>query len=188
VRKRRSGVPSVRPEPGSDFGPSLRTAHGGRLVAWGGAATIDLEYRADPAIPEYHKTVRGARRRDVLADLLARHVITKPMRDAAEQFLSDCSIAAGGSSGDLTGMPSHATPRAGLPERQLNAISRINRVRALLGLHDRTVFWHVVFHNLSLNDFENRNHLRSGAATTLLIAALNALDAHYSPPTRRKRA
>jgi hypothetical protein len=70
------------------------------LVEWGGAAMIEVGSRYDPDITDRQRLIRGARRRDVLLDLEARRVITKRMRDAAEQFLEDCSIAAGASAAD----------------------------------------------------------------------------------------
>jgi hypothetical protein len=110
------------------------------------------------------------------------------MRDAAEQFLDDCSIAAGSTAGDEVGMPCILGARSGLPERQVAAITRVNRVRHLLGFNNGTVFWWVVFENRSLNEYENVHRLRSGNATELLRQALDALDNHYHRTTERESA
>ena len=178
-KRRTASVKTYRAEGGADYGPALRPRADGRLVAWGGAAAIELETRDDPSIVDRRRPVRGARRRDVLCDLQARRVITKRMRDAAEQFLDDCSIASGGSAGDEIGMPGVQGPRVGLPERQVRAITRINAVRLALGLNNGTVFWWVIFDNRSLGDYETSYRLRTGTASELLRAALTALDQHY---------
>lgn len=140
---------------------------------------VEIESRDDPDLTDRRRIVRGARRRDALSDLEARKVISKRMRDAAEQFLEDCSIASGASGGDFPGMPSVPGPRSGLPERQVGAITRVNHVRHLLGMNSGTVFWWVVFQNGSLRAYEDAHHMRNGAATKMLKAALDALDAHY---------
>jgi hypothetical protein len=177
-RKRRS-APSFNAEPGADFGPALRPDKAGRLVTWGGAAMVAIESRDDPAISGRRRIVRGARRSDALAMLEARRVITKRMRDAAERFLDDCSIACGGSACDSIGMPSYSGLRSGLPERQVKAITRVNQVRLLLHSNRGAVFWLVLFENVSLRDFETARRLRHGEAAVLLRASLAALDAHY---------
>ncbi len=138
-----------------------------------------IEYRNDPSVSDRRRVVRGARRRDVMQDLLARKVITKRMADAAERFLTDCSIASGSSAGDLIGMPTVLGTRSGLPERQVRAIARINAVRLQLGLNSGTVFWWVVFRNAPLDAYEARHHLRNGTASEMLRDALTALDEHY---------
>lgn len=185
-KRRKSHDLAVAPDGGADFGPALRLSRDGRLRPWGGAAQVVLETREDPSKPEQRQVVRGTRRRDALFDLEARRVITKRMFDAGEQFLEDCSIASGGSAGDAIGMPSVTGPRTGLPERQVNAITRINEVRHLLGLNEGTVFWWVLFSNGALNDYEKRHHLRNGTASGMLCNALDALDDHYNGSRRRK--
>jgi hypothetical protein len=178
-RKPSSSTPSYKAEAGADFGPGLRLDRAGRLVAWGGAALVEVENRDDPDISSRRRIVRGARRSDTLAQLEQRKVITKRMRDAAERFLDDCSIASGGTASDTVGMPSGPATRAGLPERQVNAITRINRVRRLLGLNTGTVFWAIVFENICLRDFEVKHRMRNGTAQEMLQQALTALDDHY---------
>jgi hypothetical protein len=178
--KRRRGAPGVVAEAGSDYGPSLRLGKDGRLRSWGGAVAVDIETRDDPTVADHRRLVRGARRRDVLIDLQSRRVISKRHVDAAEQFLEDCSIASGSTGGDWSGGGgSVAGPRAGLPERQVSAITRINHAALVLGLHDGTVFWWVVFQNGSIAAYEVANRLRSGSATDRLRRALTALDEHY---------
>jgi len=179
LRKRKATVRTFRADGGADYGPSLRRAKDGRLVAWGGAAQIDVVSRDDPAAGERRRLVRGARRRDALADLFERGVITKRMRDAAEQFLEDLSIASGSRSGDLLSMPTISGPRSGLPERQVAAIVRVNTVIRVLGFGRGSIVWHVVFDNAPLHAFETRHRLRSGRATELLRASLDTLDGHY---------
>jgi hypothetical protein len=174
-----SSTPSYKAEAGADFGPGLRLDRAGRLVSWGGAALVEVENRDDPDISSRRRIVRGARRSDTLAQLEQRKVITKRMRDAAERFLDDCSIASGGAASYSVGMPRGSGVRAGLPERQVKAITRINQVRHLLGLNSRTVFWAVVFENVSLRDFEVSQRIRNGTAQEMLRAAMTALDNHY---------
>jgi uncharacterized protein DUF6456 len=102
------------------------------------------------------------------------------MRNAGEQFLDDLSLATGGSACADPSMPRSVNgPSSGLPERQVQAMARINRARHLLGLHEQSVFWHVVFHNGSLAAFETAHRLRNGTATALLRGVLTALDEHY---------
>lgn len=185
ARRRHSNVATFKAEAGADLGPSLRLRADGRYVHWGGAARVEIETRDDPEVVDRRRAVRGARRRDALADLVARRVITKRMSDAAEQFLEDCSIASGGTSADSVGMPSVAGPSAGLPERQLNAIIRIRAVRRLFNLEPGTIFYWCVFENRALGDFEAQHRLRNGFAAGLLREVLDALDDHYHRNTAR---
>jgi hypothetical protein len=185
MSKRKRGTPGVVAEAGADYGPSLRKGRDGRFRPWGGAVVLDIESRDDP--DNLHAIVRGARRRDGLAELCTRRVITKRHVDAAEQFLDDCSLATGASACGITGMPSVHGARAGLPERQVAAITRINAVRLLLGLHSGTVFWWVVFGNGTVRDWEAAHKMRQGGAgTEMLRAALDALDAHYHGRSARR--
>ena len=186
--RRKISVKAYRAEGGADYGPALRPRADGRLVPWGGAAAIEVESRLDPGITDRARLIRGARRRDVLLDLEARRLISKRMRDAAEQFLEDCSIAAGASAGDVVGLPAVTGPRSGLPERQVAAIGRITQVRVLLGLNNGTVFWWVVFFNRSIHDYEREHKLRNGTGAALFRDALQALDEHYHRTTTRNRA
>jgi hypothetical protein len=179
-RRRKPSVPSYKVEGGVDYGPSLRLSRDGRMKSFGGAAEIAVGYRDDPSVTDHRQIVRGARRRDVLNDLEARHVITKRMRDAAERFLEDCSIACGSSGFDELGMPSVSGPRSGLPERQVKAITRINVVRHLLGLNSGNVLWWVVFENNSVDAWEKRFRQRHGTGSDLLRRGLDALDEHYN--------
>lgn len=188
--RRRRGSPGLVAEGGVDYGPSVRLGRDGRYRPWGGAVAIEIESRDDPSVTDHRQIVRGSRRRNTLAHLLALKIITKRHMDAAEQFLDDCSIASGASGcGNLTGMPSLSGPRAGLPERQVEAITRINAVRLLLGLNSGTVFWWVVFNQGGVQDWEIANKMRKGGVgTDLLRTALDALDEHYHGRTAKRHA
>lgn len=124
--------------------------------------------------------VRGARRRNVLQDLRDRDVINKNQIDAAHQFLDDCSLAAGGSArfGPLLGGGAPG-PRAGFPELQSAAVRRVSLAREAARITAGSVFWHVVFQNASLAEYEALHHLRHGTATEMLRDVLDALDQHY---------
>lgn len=179
-RDRRTGTRGgLLAEQGADYGPSLRAGKDGRLRTWGGAVVVELESRDDPEVVDHRRVVRGARRRDVLADLEARSVITKRHVDAAAQFLDDCSIASGASACGITGMPAVHGMRAGLPERQVEAITRINRVRLLLGLNAGTVFWWVIFQGGGVREWELQHRVQTGQGSAMLRTALDALDNHY---------
>lgn len=184
--KRRRASAGVLVEAGADYGPSLRVGQDGRLRSWGGAAAVEIEIRDDPAVVDRKRPVRGARRRDVLADLCARRLISKRHVDAAERFLEDCSIACGSIVAELSGLPGISGPRACLPERQVAAVTRINRVRLLLGLNAGTVFWWVVFGNGSVREWETVSSMRNGAGIGLLQSALTALDEHYHGATSKR--
>jgi hypothetical protein len=188
-KARHPRVPTVAIVTGeADYGPGLHRAKSGRLTNWGGAAQVEVEYRDDPSVTDHRRPVRGSRRRHALFELLQHRVISKTMFDAAQQFLDDCSIASGGSSADIGGMPYVSGPRTGLPERQVNAITRINEVRHLLGLNDGTIFWWVVFNNGALDAYEARHRLRKGTAADLLRKGLDALEQHYRRGDLRESA
>jgi hypothetical protein len=177
MRKRK--VKGIAVEGGSDYGPSLRLGRDGRLRPWGGASDVVVETRDDPAITTRRTFVRGTRRRNGLAELVSRKTITKRMQDVAEQFLDDCSIAIGASACGITGLPAVHGSYSGFPERQLNAITRVNRIRHLLGLNNGTIFWWVVFDNRGIRDWETLHKAQPGTGSVMLRDALNALDAHY---------
>lgn len=188
ARRRQSTVKTFKAEAGADYGPAMRLRPDGRYAAWGGAAAVVMETRDDPDVVDHRRLVRGARRRDPLTDLEACRVITKRMRDAAEQFLSDCSRASGGAAGTDVGMPSLVGPSAGVPELQMLAIERINIVREKLNIERGTIFWWVLFENGSIRDFEVTRRLRNGSAAQMLRDVLDALDEHYHRTTARKGA
>ncbi len=184
MRKRKTAITA---HGGADFGPALRPRSDGRLTSWGSAATVEVEDRDDPDFTERKRLVRGARRRDALLDLQARRIISKRMRDAAEQFLDDCSVASGSSAGDDLGLRGLLSCR-GLPERQVAAITRVRLVRQLLSGHSGGVFWWVIFENGSLTAYESAHKMRSGSATTMLKCALQTLDEHYHGASVRECA
>lgn len=181
MRKKRTS--STKPQhvvDANDYGPSVRTGKGGRLSYWGGAAEIVVDTVDDTTVAGRPQTIRRARRRNVMFDLMQRGIIERRHYAASEQFLDDCSIASGGSAGDsIAGMPVASGPRQGLPERQIMAVTRVNVVRHLLGLNDGVVFWWIVFSNGGLGDYEIRYRLPRGQAKGMLVNALDALDAHY---------
>ena len=108
------------------------------------------------------------------------------MHHAAEQFMEDCSIATGATAAEEIGLSSLAGPRVGLPERQVSALVRIMQARQAVDLERGTIFWHVLFENGSLGDFEEHNQLRNGTASGMLRNVLNALDEHYHRTMTRK--
>lgn len=179
MKSRKRQPKGIAAEGGADFGPSLRKGRDGRLRTWGGAVEIEVESRDDPTVVDHRQIVRGARRRNGLAELVSRRTITKRMLDAAEQFLDDCSIASGASASGITGLPAVHGSYNGFPDRQLNAIRRVNTVRLLLGLNSTTVFWWVVFDNRGIREWEERHKEQAGVGSELLRSALEALDAHY---------
>lgn len=189
MKRKRDRSRGILAEASVDYGPSFRLNKAGKLVTWGGAATVDVASRDDPTDPARPRTVRGAKRRHALFELHQHRVIDAAMFHAAQDFLDDCSIACGtGSSGEIGGFGGTAGPRSGLPERQTNAITRINEVRNVLGLNEGTIFWHVVFDNGSIRDYEIRHRLQFGTATQMLRDALNALDRHYHRRVIRNNA
>lgn len=164
---------------GHDYGPGLRRDEGGRLVDWGGASNVEVTWRADPEYPDKYRPVRGSRRRHAIFDLLLRRVITKRMFDAAQQYLDDCSIATGGSAPESFGMGGSSWPNAAMPERQLNAVTRVNEVHARFDMSVGTVFWWVVLNNGALTEFCSYRGIRNGSATDGLVGVLHELDEHY---------
>ena len=177
LRKRQSK--GFAAEGGADFGPSVRKSRDGRLRSWGGAVAIEIENRDDPSVIDHRQIVRGARRRNGLAELVSRNTITKRMLDAAEQFLDDCSIASGASACGITGLPAVHGSYNGFPDRQLNAIGRVTQVRLMLGLNSGTIFWWVVFDNKGIREWETLHKVQPGEGSDLLRSALDTLDAHY---------
>lgn len=159
-----------------DPGPSVRQRTDGTLISRGPGA-VEL---IDVTDAKGTVTGRGARRKNVLNDLLAHSVITKRQYDAADRFLGDCSLASGGGLvANVLAMPASPGPRSGLPEAQTAAITRVRQVFHLLGLNSGTVFWWVVFDDRRLGDYDAAHRQREGTASTMLKAALTALDEHY---------
>lgn len=179
MKLRKLRTKGFKAEGGADFGPSLRKSKDGRLRPWGGAVELEVGNRDDPSVIDHRQIVRGARRRNGLAELVSRRTITKRMLDAAEQFLDDCSEASGASASGITGLPAVHGSYNGFPERQLKAIARVSTVRLLLGLNSGTVFWWVVFDNGGIRAWETLHKVQPGVGSDLLRAALEALDAHY---------
>lgn len=173
----------------ADYGPSITLGSDGRMHSAGPGA-VDLEDRsADPANDRGKvrgPVVRGARRRMALRNLWLDDAITKPMFDAANRFLDDCSLASGGSSASFLSMAMHGGTRDGMPEAQARAIRRVTVVRLMLGLNRDTVFWWVVIDNRTPKEFAETHRLRHATAYGWLRAALTALDEHYNPPGRAR--
>lgn len=172
-------------DPVTDLGPSLRRGTDGRMHAWGGAASVMVEDRPDPDAAR--KTpVRGARRRDALRDLYNADTITKRHYDACMRFLDDCSLASGGGLvANWLASPSGNGPRAGLPETQVSAITRVREAFHILGLNNGVVFWRVVLDDWSLNQCDATDRVRKGTSIRLLREAMHALDEHYHRGARR---
>jgi hypothetical protein len=166
------------PDPKLSFdpGPSLRQQRDGTLEGHG-PGRVEL---IDVLDTKGNVTGRGARRRNVLNDLLARGVIAKRQHDAATRFLDDCSLASGGGLvANFLAMPSASGPRSGLAEVQTAAITRVRQIFHLLGLNNGTVFWWVVFDDKRLDDYDALHKIRKGTASTMFKLALTALDEHY---------
>lgn len=173
-----------------DGGPALRQTSDGRLVSPRGPGQVILEDRPDiSATPDTKgnlPTVRGARRRTSLNDLVSRGTITKRQHDAAIRFLDDCSMASGGGLvANWLNIPTSPSPRAGLPERQTDAIGRVRRVFHLLGLNSGTVFWCVVFDDWTLAAYDQRFRHRKGTAAEWFRGACTVLDEHYEGAPRK---
>lgn len=175
-----------------DGGPALRQTTEGRLVSPRGPGQVVLEDRPDiSATPDTRgnlPTVRGARRRTNLNDLISRGTITKRQHDAVIRFLDDCSLASGGGLvANMLGVPSSPSPRAGLPEAQVSAIVRVRQVFHLLGLNSGTVFWCVVFEDWTLTAYDQRFRHRKGTGAEWFRAACTALDEHYDDNPRGRK-
>jgi hypothetical protein len=175
----------------SDFGPSVRLRRDGRLISRGPGEVV-IEDRdisgasLNPARRNAAQVVRGARRRDALAELKSRGTITKAQHDAGIQFLDDCSLALGPSAvSNMSGIVVQGSSREDLPERQRKAIGRVRRTIAELGLNTDTVLWWVLFRSASLAEYETAYGLKHGTASTWIKAALTALAEHYNPAITR---
>ena len=159
-----------------DPGPSMRQRTDGTLISRGPGAVVLVDVKDDKGAV----TGRGARRRNVLDDLLAHSAINKRQHDAANRFLDDCSMANGGGMvANLMATPSGSGPRSGLPESQTAAIARVRQVVNLLGLNTGTVFYWVVFEDRRLCDYDQAHRIRQGTASKMFKAALDGLDEHY---------
>lgn len=161
-----------------DLGPGLVRDGKGRPRPWGGAADVEVVERVDPDHPN-RAAVKGARRRNAIASLLAAASITKAQADAADRFLDDLSIAQGSSQAGFLGIPA-AGSRADYPDRQLAAIRRVYAIRGALGLNDGTVLWWVVLGNRSVRAWEDRFGHRHGHGLVLLCDALDGLADWYA--------
>lgn len=144
-----------------------------------------VEDRPDPD-PSRRTPVRGARRRDALHDLKAQGAITKRQFDATWRFIDDCSLASGGGlTANWLASPSGNGPRAGLPEAQVAAITRVREVFHLLGLNTGTVFLRVILDDWALSRCDAVDRVRNGTSARLLCEAMDALDDHYHRGARR---
>lgn len=161
-----------------DLGPGLVRDGKGRPRPWGGAADVEVVDRIDPDHPQ-RASVKGARRRNAVAALLAAGSITKAHADAADRFLDDLSVATGSSYAGFVGMPGSGVRRDTMPDRQLRAIRRVYAIRHDLGLNDGTVFWWVVLDNGGIRAWEDRFRERHGDGLVMLKAALTALADWY---------
>ena len=167
----------VTPTLASDLGPSVMQRRDGTLVSRGPGA-VDMEDRTDA---RGNVTGRGARRRDVLRSLYSGGTLSKRMYDAAQAFIDDCSVASGGGlvANFLAISASASGPRSGLPDAQIDALTRVNRIRNHLGFNDGTVFWRVLFQNRSLADCDAEDRFEHGSAARSLKVTLAALDIWY---------
>lgn len=178
MARRRS---DLRLEAAADYGPGVIRGKDGRMQ-YVGAADVIIENRPDPD-PERKHLVRGARRSITIDELFDRKVINKAMRDAANRFLDDLSMAtSGGGAGIGDGIRVAPGSRDGMSERQLLAITRVRRVMNLLGINSDCVFWWVIVGNKAPRQFDERFKLRNGTGADWLRQSLQALDNHYHPP------
>lgn len=167
-----------------DPGPSMRQKPDGTLVSTGPGEVV-LEDRTEPG---KDTRIRAARRANVLDDLHARSIITRRQYNAAIRFLDDCSLASGGGMvANLLAVRSPPGPRAGLPETQTDAITRVNQVIHLLGLNAGTVFCWVIFDDRRLGEYDAEKTQREGTAARMFRDALTALDEHYERTDDRRR-
>lgn len=147
----------------NDYGPGLRRNAAGRIVAVRNAADSVIEDRDDTTIAGRKVTVRGARRRNAMLELLLRGTIEKHQWQASERFLDDLSLAGGSTPGQrLDGIRTPLQPSTGPAERQVAAIGRVNAAVRVIGGGTTSPFWHVAFMNGALRDYERRHHLRNG--------------------------
>jgi len=167
----------ITPTLSSDLGPSVMQRKGDGTLVSRGPGAVDLEDRADA---KGNITGRGARRRDVLRSLHTGGTINKRMFDAAQQFIDDCSVASGGGLvANLLAIPMSSGPRSGWPDAQVDALTRVHKIRNHLGFNDGTVFWRVLFVNKSLADCDAEDKFEHGSSARSLKVALTALDIWY---------
>jgi hypothetical protein len=114
--------------------------------------------------------------------LLLGHTITKPMHGAATRVLDDCSLASGGGlvAGATLGISTSRGPSMGLPERQVDAITRLRAAWAIIEGADREVFFWIVFQDGSPREYERLCKMRHGSAVDAFKATLSDLEAHYA--------
>ncbi len=184
ARKRR--VPTLA-ELRADFGPSVQHAaivgHDGTVLR---EARLEKEFRPDPENP--NATVRGARRRDPLGDMLARGHVKIHQVMAAERFRDDLSLAEGARDGgrDMSGIRSADPTKYDVHPLQLDAMARVRAAWLAIGLARSGVVGACVVGRATVTAYAAEARMDRGRAAEMLRAALDDLDRHYDrAPGRR---
>ena len=175
--------PSQALDQAADYGPGHKLFRG-QLRSWGGAANVVIEERGDLDNPKAGRTIRGARRRIPVDDLLSRGTITQRHHDAVILLFDLYSLREGGSSVNYHG-GSGGVPATSVAARKLIGATKARLADASMGQFGRRLFKRVIMDGETLGDFEKRYGLKAGAGTTRLRVTLTMLDEHFNPKSRR---
>lgn len=139
---------------------------------------------ARPDIDNPNATTLGARTRDGLRELLARGVIGPAHWLAGERLRDDIALA-GGIRANEPGMAASAAPESRTyADGMLDAIRRVDTARVVIGDEAKAVVAWVVVLGDSLAAFVASKGMRKQTGLrvygTMLVDALDRLDAHYS--------
>lgn len=176
-------------DPIADYGPALTRLPDGSFEATA-AGTVVLEDRPDPDHTGRTRLVRGARRDATIDRLYRTGSLTKPLYDAAQRLLDDCSLASGTrTTTDLLSAGGGGAP-GGPTEAQVRALTRVRDVFEAIPINRDSALWWCLFWQpiASMAAYDAHHRVRSGTGSKRLKDDLGKLDTWYNPPRKATEA
>ena len=133
-----------------------------------------------PDIEAPNRQLSGARRRDYLREMKARHVITAAEWEAVERFRDDLAIASGSGHGvtiETAGI--RGTPGYGPTERQVDAVTRVRAAFEGVGLLLAPMLLWCIVAGVSGREYARMRRVPRGRALVMLHDTLEKLAAVY---------
>lgn len=155
-----------------DYGPALHRDKRGNLVPWGGASSVMIEDRPDPA--NLKRTVRGARRYDGIPGMVRNGSLSKDHQAAADRLRDDFSISQGVRGANETGVRA-GFAATGASDAQLDAIGRVRDTQRAVGERLWPALTWVVLGNGSLRALAKSRGMGQATAAKWLRDALDRL-------------